>query len=261
MELNNSHIIKISHLTKAFQNGKSKIEALQDINLEINRGEFVSIIGASGCGKSTLLRIIGGLDGEYKGKVLFDNKPITAPSRQRGFIFQDIRLLPWLTVEENIKFSMPNDLPISKINNIVSEKLKIVNLKGFEKSYPKQLSGGMAQRVAIARALANQPKILLLDEPFGALDAITKIKLQEEMLRIWEREKITMILVTHDIDEAVYLGERVVVMSNRPGRIQKIYDIKLPNPRSRISHEFNIQKEIIYKEFFGDVEAPFAYSI
>ncbi|MDR0761608.1 MAG: ABC transporter ATP-binding protein [Campylobacteraceae bacterium] len=257
MELNRS--INISHLTKVFQSGKNRIEALQDINLEINKGEFVSIIGASGCGKSTLLRIIGGLDKEYKGEVLFENKPITAPSRQRGFIFQDIRLLPWLTVEENIKFSLPSNIP--NINSIVSEKLEIVNLKGFEKSYPKELSGGMAQRVAIARALANQPKVLLLDEPFGALDAITKIKLQEEMLRIWEKEKITMILVTHDIDEAVYLGTRVVVMTNRPGRIQKIHNIELPNPRSRISHEFNIQKETIYKEFFGSVEAPFAYSI
>ncbi|MDR1614490.1 MAG: ABC transporter ATP-binding protein [Campylobacteraceae bacterium] len=254
-----SRIIEISHLTKVFQGGKKRVEALEDISLEINKGEFVSIIGASGCGKSTLLRIIGGLDKEYKGKVLFENKPITAPSRQRGFIFQDIRLLPWLTVEDNIKFSLPRTT--SDINDIVSKKLEIVNLKGFEKAYPKQLSGGMAQRVAIARALANQPKVLLLDEPFGALDAITKIKLQEEMLRIWESEKITMILVTHDIDEAVYLGNRVVVMSNRPGRIQKIHDIKLPNPRSRISHEFNIQKEIIYKEFFGDIEVPFSYSI
>ncbi|MDR1460250.1 MAG: ABC transporter ATP-binding protein [Campylobacteraceae bacterium] len=259
MELKSSHIIEISHLTKTFQSGKNRIEALQDINLKIDQGEFVSIIGASGCGKSTLLRIIGGLDGEYRGKVLFEGKPIIAPSRQRGFIFQDIRLLPWLTVEENIKFSLPYKTP--DVDDIVSKKLEIVNLKGFEKAYPKQLSGGMAQRAAIARALANQPKVLLLDEPFGALDAITKIKLQEEMLRIWESEKITMILVTHDIDEAVYLGNRVVVMTNRPGRIQKIHDVKLTNPRSRISYEFNIQKEIIYKEFFKDVEVPFAYVI
>lgn len=257
MELKKAHIINISHLTKTFQSGKKKIEALRDINLEIDKGEFVSIIGASGCGKSTLLRIIGGLDKEYKGKVLFENKPITAPSRQRGFIFQDIRLLPWLNVEDNIKFSLPPDT--ANVDRIVNEKLDIVNLKGFEKAYPKQLSGGMAQRVAIARALANQPKVLLLDEPFGALDAITKIKMQEEMLRIWEKEKITMILVTHDIDEAVYLGSRVIVMES--GRVQKMYKVELPNPRSRISHEFNIQKEIIYKEFFGDKEAPFAYSI
>ncbi|MDR2790069.1 MAG: ABC transporter ATP-binding protein [Campylobacteraceae bacterium] len=257
MELNNTRLINISRLTKTFQNGKKKIEALRDINLEIDKGEFVSIIGASGCGKSTLLRIIGGLDREHKGKVLFEGKIVTAPSRQRGFIFQDIRLLPWLNVEDNIKFSLPPDT--SDVDKIVNEKLEIVNLKGFEKAYPKQLSGGMAQRVAIARALANQPKVLLLDEPFGALDAITKIKMQEEMLRIWEREKITMILVTHDIDEAVYLGSRVIVMAS--GSIQKMYNIKLPNPRSRISHEFNIQKEIIYKEFFGNEEAPFAYSI
>jgi len=259
VELKEANIIEISHLTKVFQTGKKRVEALKDVSLQIKEGEFVSIIGASGCGKSTLLRIIGGLEGDFEGEALFEGKPITAPSRQKGFIFQDIRLLPWLTVEDNIKFSLPSK--ISNVNDIVSEKLKIVNLKGFEKAYPRQLSGGMAQRVAIARALANQPKVLLLDEPFGALDAITKIKLQEEMLRIWEREKITMILVTHDIDEAVYLGGRVVVMANHPGRVKKIHNVELPNPRSRISYEFNTQKEIIYKEFFADVEVPFAYVI
>jgi sulfonate transport system ATP-binding protein len=150
---------------------------------------------------------------------------------------------------------------LKNVGAVIAEKLEVVSLKGFEKTYPRQLSGGMAQRVAIARALANQPRVLLLDEPFGALDAITKLKLQEEMLRIWAKEKITMIIVTHDIDEAVYLGERVVVMANEPGRIQKVYSNELGYPRSRISPDFNIQKEIIYKEFFGDLELPFAYSI
>ncbi|MDR3346369.1 MAG: ABC transporter ATP-binding protein [Campylobacteraceae bacterium] len=254
-----TNIIEISHLTKVFQTGKRKVEALLDVDLQIRKGEFVSIIGASGCGKSTLLRIIGGLEGDYSGEVLFEGERVSSPSRQKGFIFQDIRLLPWLTVEDNIRFSLPPKTP--NVEKLIAEKLEIVNLKGFEKAYPRQLSGGMAQRAAIARALVNQPKVLLLDEPFGALDAITKIKLQEEMLRIWEREKITMILVTHDIDEAVYLGNRVVVMASHPGRIQHIHTTKLPDPRSRISPEFNTQKEIIYKEFFGDVEAPFAYSI
>ena len=255
MELKKSNIIEISHLTKRFQTGKKRVEALKDVNLQIKEGEFISIIGDSGCGKSTLLRIIGGLESDFEGEVLFGGKQVTAPSREKGFIFQDIRLLPWLTVEDNIKFSLPSKT--LNADDIIREKLEIVNLKGFEKAYPRQLSGGMAQRAAIARALANQPKVLLLDEPFGALDAITKIKLQEEMLRIWEREKITMIIVTHDIDEAVYLGERVVVMTNHPGRIKKIYNIELSNPRNRISYEFNTKKEMVYKEFFADIEVPF----
>jgi sulfonate transport system ATP-binding protein len=257
MELNKPNIIELIGLSKTFYSGDRKINALYDVDLQIQEGEFVSIIGSSGCGKSTLLRIIGGLDRDYEGKSLFKGKPITAASRNIGFIFQDIRLLPWLSVEDNIKFSLPPKT--LNVERLISQKLEIVNLKGFEKSYPRQLSGGMAQRAAIARALANQPKVLLLDEPFGALDAITKIKLQEEILRIWEREKITMILVTHDIDEAVYLGGRVIVMDK--GRARKIHHINLSNPRNRISAEFNIQKEIIYKEFFGEIETPFAYAI
>lgn len=261
MELRKSMnpILTLSSLHKKFYTGKKEVEALVDVNLEINQGEFISIIGASGCGKSTLLRIIGGLETQYEGSVLFEGKPVLGPSRERGFIFQDIRLLPWLNVEENIRFSLPPKTP--DVEKLIQEKLNIVGLKGFEKAYPKQLSGGMAQRVAIARALANNPKVLLLDEPFGALDAITKIKLQEEMLRIWEKEKLTMVIVTHDIDEAVYLGNRVVVMQSHPGRIKKIHTVDLGFPRSRIGAEFNLQKEIIYKEFFEDVEVPFAYAI
>jgi sulfonate transport system ATP-binding protein len=253
------NIIEIKHISKTFNTGQKTVEALEDISLEIKEGEFVSVIGASGCGKSTLLRIIGGLEKQDTGEVLFEGKSITGPSRDKGFIFQDIRLLPWLTVEANIKFSLPKGQ--KDIDALVAEKLEVVSLRGFEKAYPRQLSGGMAQRAAIARALANQPKVLLLDEPFGALDAITKLKLQEEMLRIWSKEKITMIIVTHDIDEAVYLGDRVVVMANHPGRIQKVYTNELSYPRSRIGAEFNNQKGIIYKEFFGDMEIPFEYSI
>jgi sulfonate transport system ATP-binding protein len=257
--MSEKNIIEIRGVSKTFKTEKKTVEALSDISLEIKESEFVSIIGASGCGKSTLLRIIGGLEKHDAGEVLFGGKPVAGPSREKGFIFQDIRLLPWLTVEANIKFSLPKGL--KNIGAVIAEKLEVVSLRGFEKTYPRQLSGGMAQRVAIARALANQPRVLLLDEPFGALDAITKLKLQEEMLRIWAKEKITMIIVTHDIDEAVYLGERVVVMANEPGRIQKVYSNELGYPRSRISPDFNIQKEIIYKEFFGDLELPFAYSI
>ncbi|GHV59293.1 aliphatic sulfonates import ATP-binding protein SsuB [Campylobacterota bacterium] len=250
-------VIELQNLSKTFQSNGREVKALEGIDLSIKDGEFVSIIGASGCGKSTLLRIIGGLDSDYSGSATFQGESIRSPSRKRGFIFQDHRLLPWLTVEDNIRFSLPKGTP--NIDELVRSKLAIVNLTGFEKSYPRQLSGGMAQRVAVARALANSPKVLLLDEPFGALDAITKIKLQDEIVNIWQREKITMILVTHDIDEAVYLGERVVVMN--AGSVQAIHKIDLSLPKNRVSPEFAYQKEGIYKAFFGDVELPFAYAI
>jgi len=253
-------LIKIDHLYKKFvANDGKPVEALHDINIDIETGEFVSIIGASGCGKSTLLRIIAGLETEYEGNITIAGEKIKSPSREKGFIFQDHRLLPWLTVTENIAFSIPDDEPNKK--ELIEEHIQLVGLKGFENAYPKQLSGGMAQRASIARALANKPKVLLLDEPFGALDAITKIQMQEEMLRIWEKEKITMIIVTHDIDEAIYLGNRVIVMSNRPGQIKRIEESNLGIPRLRTSQEFTRKKEIIYKEFFKEEVAPFTYSI
>ncbi|GHV02000.1 sulfonate ABC transporter ATP-binding protein [Campylobacterota bacterium] len=249
--------LEMRKLGKSFQANGRTVRALDEIDLAIEEGEFVSIIGSSGCGKSTLLRIIGGLETDYDGEALFDGSHIKAPSRKRGFIFQDHRLLPWLSVEENIRFSLPSQTQNTK--ELIADKLAIVGLSKFAKAYPRELSGGMAQRAAIARALANQPRVLLLDEPFGALDAITKIRMQEETLRIWQLEKITMILVTHDIDEAVYLGQRVVVMSN--GGIQEIRTVELPLPRDRVSADFTAQKSVIYKAFFGDLELPFAYAI
>ena len=216
--------------------------------MDIKRGEFVSIIGSSGCGKSTLLRIIAGLETEYDGSITMNDKPILSPSRDRGVIFQDHRLLPWLTVSENIEFSLRDDQLDKK--DLIKEHIELVGLKGFENEYPNKLSGGMAQRASIARALANKPELLLLDEPFGALDAMTKINMQEELLKIWEKEKITMIIVTHDIDEAVYLGNRVVVMTSRPGRIKRIENSDLGNYRLRTSSNFTKIKEKIYEEFF-----------
>lgn len=251
--------VEIKNLTKVFHTPENTVTALEDINLEIEEGSFVSIIGGSGCGKSTLLRIIGGLETEHEGEVLFDGKPVRGPSREKGFIFQDHRLLPWLSVEENIRFSLPKEL--KKDDDLIQKNLELVGLSGFRKSLPKQLSGGMAQRVAIARALANRPKILLLDEPFGALDAITKLNLQEQMLRIWKHEKITMVIVTHDIDEAVYLGQRVVVMTPRPGKIKRIQEIDLGTPRRRTGSQFTRARDEIYKEFFKEVEVPFVPSI
>lgn len=257
MAVNN--IVEIHSLTKVFNDGKTSVKALDDINLEIEEGSFTSIIGGSGCGKSTMLRIIGGLDTEYEGEVLVNGSKVSAPSREKGFIFQDHRLLPWLTVKENIRFSLPKEQ--KKNDGLIKEYLELVGLADFENSLPKQLSGGMAQRVAIARALANKPRILLLDEPFGALDAITKVNLQEELLKIWHKEKITMVIVTHDIDEAVYLGERVVVMTPRPGRIKQIHKIELGTPRLRTGSVFTKARDEIYKEFFKEAEVPFSYNI
>ena len=254
-----SNIIEISNLNKRYNNDDGYVDALLDINLNVRYGEFISIIGSSGCGKSTLLKIMAGLEKEYEGTITFDGKAIEGPSREKGVIFQDHRLLPWMTVEENIRFSLPS--AEKGVDELIRENIELVGLNGFENAYPKQLSGGMAQRVSIARALANKPRILLLDEPFGALDAITKINMQEEMIKIWEKEKITMIIVTHDIDEAIYLGNRVVVMSSRPGRIRKIEGTNLGNPRLRTGTLFNKKKENIYKEFFKEEKMPFSYNI
>ena len=252
--------LAIEGLHKSFRVGNCEVTALEDINLSIREGEFISIVGSSGCGKSTLLRIIAGLENGYDGTVKLGNRRIAGPGLDRGMVFQEHRLIPWLTVEENVAFGL-NGLAAGESERLVREHLELVGLSGFAKAHPHQLSGGMAQRVAIARALVNQPKLLLLDEPFGALDALTKIQLQQEILRIWEAERTTMVLVTHDIDEAIYLGDRVVVMSSRPGTAKKILQVPLPRPRDRSSYEFvQIRKEI-YAEFFAESERPFAYAI
>lgn len=252
------NIVEIENLNKTFEKENEKLEVLENINLSIREEEFISIIGSSGCGKSTLLRIITGLDTDYEGTAFLDGQQIKKPSLDRGIVFQDHRLFPWLTIEENVGFGIPEGQ--KNKNELVEEHIDLVGLKGFEKSLPSQLSGGMAQRASIARALVNKPKILLLDEPFGALDAMTRINMQEEILRIWEKEKITVILVTHDIEEAVYLGDRVVVMSNRPGKIKKIYDVNISRPRNRMSKDFVNEKGKIYREFFDQSEISFERS-
>jgi sulfonate transport system ATP-binding protein len=250
----------IDELNKTYRVATGDIPALRDINLAISDGEFVSIVGSSGCGKSTLLRIIAGLENGYAGTVSLGARRIAGPGLDRGMVFQEHRLIPWLTVEQNVAFGL-SGLHNGKSATIVSAQLELVGLANFADSLPHQLSGGMAQRVAIARALVNQPKLLLLDEPFGSLDAFTKIQMQQEILRIWEVERTTMVLVTHDIDEAIYLGDRVVVMSNRPGTLKKIVPVELPRPRDRSSYEFvQIRKEI-FTEFFAEAEKPFAYAI
>lgn len=255
--------LEIKNIRKSFLINNEEIEVLRDINLEVKDGEIISIVGSSGCGKSTLLKLLIGLDTASGGEINIGGKsPFETDSTEVGMIFQEARLFPWKTVEKNIEFGMANK-KISKAERkeLVSHYIELVGLKGFEKALPNQLSGGMKQRVSIARTLINKPKILLLDEPFGALDAFTKINLQNEMLHICEKEKTTMLIVTHDIDEAIYLGNRVVVMSPKPGVIQKIFDIQVMRPRNRTSDDFDYYRKKIYKEFFGDQTKDVDYMI
>ena len=249
--LNNG--LTLEHISKRFASrpgSSTHLHVLDNIQLNIAPGEFISIVGASGCGKSTLLRLILGLDEEYDGRILLDGKPIEGTGLERGIVFQDHRLFPWLNVEQNIAVGLRN-APISAAEKRerVAEHVALVGLEGFEQSWPHQISGGMAQRVAIARGLVNRPRVLLLDEPFGALDALTRSRLQNEMQRIWQKEGITMLLVTHDVEEAVFLGDRVVVMQPNPGRIRRIVDVDLPHPRSRSDPRFIALRDDVLGDF------------
>jgi NitT/TauT family transport system ATP-binding protein/sulfonate transport system ATP-binding protein len=242
--------LELKNLSKQYHVKGKALPVLDNISLSIKPGEFVSIVGSSGCGKSTLLRLIIGLENDFRGEILLDGNRIVGTSLERGIVFQEHRLFPWLTVEQNVGLGLLNaDVSAEKKRSSVQEHIELVGLKGFESAYPYQLSGGMSQRVAIARALVNRPEVLLLDEPFGALDALTRSHLQQELQRIWEQEGITMILVTHDVEEAVYLGDRVVVMQPRPGRIKRIVDVPLPRSRDRGSFAFAEIKEDVLAEF------------
>jgi len=228
--------LTIRGLEKTYRLDGAPLKVLQDINLDFRPGEFVAIVGRSGCGKSTLLKLIVGLDAEYDGEIRLNHEPIRSTSLDRGIVFQDHSLFPWMTVQENIAFALISlNLPAAEKARLVSDHIRLVNLAGFEKAYPKELSGGMAQRAAIARALVTRPKILALDEPLGALDALTRVYLQKELQRIWMEYGSTMIMVTHDVEEAVFLGDRVVVMDANPGRIKRIVDIPMAHPRDRSS--------------------------
>ncbi|QGZ64417.1 ABC transporter ATP-binding protein [Paraburkholderia acidisoli] len=242
--------IDILHVSKHYGTGASQLVVLDDVTLHIRPGEFVSVLGASGCGKSTLLRLIAGLDAGYQGAIMMHGERVNDTSLERGIVFQDHRLFPWLTAEQNILAALRN-APLSprQKREAVAAHIALVGLAGFERAYPHQLSGGMAQRVAIARGLVNRPRVLLLDEPFGALDALTRGRLQNELLRIWESERITMLLVTHDVDEAIYLGDRVVSMAPRPGRIRRIVDVTLPRPRDRADARFQSLRDRILADF------------
>ena len=231
--------------------------ALQDVSLSMAAGELVALIGPSGCGKSTLLRLIAGLDVPDSGELTIDGEPITAPSAERGLVFQDPNLFPWLTVRRNIEAGLVARHVLNEKRHEVDEFMRLVGLEAFANAYPHHLSGGMAQRVALARALVNHPKALLLDEPLGALDAFTRMKMQDEVLHLWEGRRTTMVLVTHDIDEAIYMSDRILMMSQRPGRIERTIAIDLNRPRDRSSPEFlELRSEILeHLHFAGSVKS------
>lgn len=251
VSLDNSSILSIKKVSKIFYAKDHNIQAIKNVSLNIAKGEFITFIGPSGCGKTTLLRLIGGLENDYEGEILLEGKKVERPGLDRGFIFQEHRLLPWLTVGENVGLGLEGKKDY--IRERVHLYLEKVGLTDFEKVYPNQLSGGMAQRVSIARALLRQPKILLLDEPLGALDALTKMNLQQELEKIWMADGTTMIMVTHDIEESIFLGDRVVVMGPRPTEIMQIFNINLPRPRNRSSKEFVEYRNSVISAFHESI--------
>jgi ABC-type nitrate/sulfonate/bicarbonate transport system ATPase subunit len=242
--------VQIRQLDKYFPKDGQDLKVLEQIQLNIQHGEFISIVGNSGCGKSTLLRLLVGLDASFDGQILIDGQPVKGTSLERGIVFQDHRLFPWLNVEQNVALALEKSaLSKAEKQELIDYHLELVQLSAFKKAYPSQLSGGMSQRVAIARSLVNRPQILLLDEPFGALDALTRANLQQELQRIWQSEKITTILVTHDVEEAVLLGDRVVVMQPHPGRIKRIVPVELERPRKREDYRIAAIKNDILLDF------------
>ena len=248
--------VHIDHVVKKFNGRKGEMTALNGVDLDIHENEFVAVVGPSGCGKSTLLNIIGGLETPTEGRVLVDGKEVTGPGPDRGIVFQQYALFPWLTVEKNVQFGLKlqgkSDEEAAEIANYY---LKMVDLEEFAKAYPKELSGGMKQRVAIARAYAVNPKVLLMDEPFGALDAQTRTQLQQELLLTWEREQKTCFFITHDVEEAIILAQRVVIMCARPGRVKDIVDIDIPYPRdqkTKMTPEFLELKNHIWGQVYQE---------
>ena len=230
----NSVKVEIKDVIKRFQTRNGVVTALNGVNLSIKDKEFVCVVGPSGCGKSTLLNMIGGLDKPSSGQILVDGQEVDGPSPRRGSGFQQYALFPWLTVEKNVQFGLKlQGASKEKMEEITAKYLKVVGLENFAKSYPKELSGGMKQRVAIARAYAVNPEVLLMDEPFGALDAQTRVQLQTELLNTWEQEQKTCFFITHDVEEAIILAQRVIIMSARPGRVKDIVEIDIPYPRDQ----------------------------
>lgn len=236
-------VLEARGLGQVYRSGQGDLAALEDVSLQVRGGEFVAIVGPSGCGKSTLLRILGGLLAPTAGAVYLDGRPLTSPQRQVAYVFQNVNLLPWRTVLRNVLLPLEvtgtaRSEAVSRAENV----LALVGLAGYADLYPRELSGGMAQRVAIARALVAEPELLLLDEPFGALDALSREQMNLELLRIWRARQVTAVMVTHDLQEAIFLADRVLVMSSRPGQIRAEVKVDLPRPRTL---------EVMYTEFFG----------
>lgn len=254
----NAPIVSFNHVGKRFAVDGFELEAIRDFNLQIAEGEFVAIVGASGCGKSTLLRLLVGLDTTFDGQITVDGQAVTGIGGERGIVFQEHRLFPWLSVEDNIGLGLVNEpLSAAQRQQRIGDFIELVGLTDFTRAYPHQLSGGMAQRVAIARGLVASPRILLLDEPFGALDALTRQQMQDELLAIRQRARITTVLVTHDVEEAIFLADRVVVMEPRPGRIKQVVEIALPHPRQRSHFDFHqLREELLHELTEGDHYHP-----
>jgi len=235
-------ILEVKDLNKVYKTAKGETVALKNVNFKTHRREFVCVIGPSGCGKSTLIRILAGLEPHSSGDVLLDNKPVNGPGRDRGMVFQGYTLFPWRSVKENVMFGLEmNNMNKSEAALEADVWLELVGLEKFANAYPHELSGGMKQRVAIARALVNQPRILLMDEPFGALDAQSRCKMQAHLLEIWRNIDITILFITHDLDEAIFLADRILVLKAHPGEVQELIEVPVPRPRSAeqfVSPEF-----------------------
>ena len=256
--------ISVNNVSRVYPGDQGGVEALVDVSLSVNEGEFVSIIGPSGCGKTTLLRLIAGLDSPQSGTLEHNGAPITKPSPERGYVFQQHGLFPWLTVEGNVSSGLKARHVYGKYKNDVQKFIDLVGLKGFEHAYPHQISGGMAQRAAIARSLINRPGALLLDEPMGALDSFTRADLQDKLLELRKTSHTTMILVTHDVDEAIYLSGRIVIMTPRPGKISEIIDVNkhfgLPSEycgqRNRAGVDFLMLRKYVIEKLHLASEQP-----
>ncbi len=248
--------LKIDNVKKVFHTRNGEMTALNGVNLDIKENEFICVVGPSGCGKSTLLNIIAGLDTPSSGAVYIDDKKIEGTGTERGVVFQQYALFPWLTVLKNVMFGLKlQGKSNEEAKEIAMKYIKMVQLEDFVNHYPKELSGGMKQRVAIARAYAVKPEVLLMDEPFGALDAQTRTQLQTELLKTWESERKTCFFITHDVDEAIILAQRVIIMSARPGRIKEIVDIDIPYPRdqeTKMSPRFMELKNHIWSQVYQE---------
>ena len=249
-------MLSLGHLHKVYPNGA---HALDDVSLDVGAGEIVALVGGSGCGKTTLLRLVSGLEAPTQGEVRVDGEAISAPHPAVGFVFQEPRLLPWLSVAENIGFGLEH-LPAGERRDLVEEALLKVGLAGYGPRWPRELSGGQAQRVSIVRALVTRPKVLLMDEPFSALDALTRATLQDHLIALWEATQPTLVLVTHDVEEAAALADRAVVMQPRPGRVFADIPIALPRPRDRLSPGFVEAKRAVLAALDGSLSQPVASS-